>query len=149
MSAALYEIGDYAGCVQAVRRAWKLLKDKPDSKQDLVARLATRLGKALCHGVTAGSISAAVVEASEADIEELRATASGLSSSGSITTAAAKEEFAKIWEDWSQIRTNINDYSEKRETSLRALSLLPPLLKPLWALCFPKRSHPDLGFFVA
>ena len=58
LSAALYEIGDYAKCVDAVIRSWNLLKDKADVKPELIIRLSTRLAKSLCHGVCAGTITA-------------------------------------------------------------------------------------------
>ncbi|KAA1474604.1 hypothetical protein DENSPDRAFT_824616 [Dentipellis sp. KUC8613] len=47
LSAALYEIGDYAGCRDAIFRAWNLMGPKPDPKVAL--RLSTRLAKALSY----------------------------------------------------------------------------------------------------
>ncbi|TFY72532.1 hypothetical protein EVG20_g469 [Dentipellis fragilis] len=47
LSAALYEIGDYAGCRDAIFRAWNLMGPKPDQKVGL--RLSTRLAKALSY----------------------------------------------------------------------------------------------------
>ncbi|OJT04030.1 hypothetical protein TRAPUB_5266 [Trametes pubescens] len=87
LSAALYEVGDYAGCIDAVLRAWRILDGK-DTKPDLLVRLSNRLAKALSLGVRAMTISQTDLHANEAGIQELRKAAKTASEGlGNATTA--------------------------------------------------------------
>jgi hypothetical protein len=57
LSAAQYEIGGYSACAHAILRS---RSRKPDPA--LVAKLSTRLAKALCHAAQAGTLPASKVE---------------------------------------------------------------------------------------
>ncbi len=128
-SAALYEAGDYSGCVAAVLRSWTLLQAKPNSTPDLIVRLASRLAKSLCYGVRAGSITTDFVSSRKEDIMLLQEEAAGKP----LTTvnAASREEFARVWEEWECVKLEMEDYSTKRGTCLHGLSRLPMFVKPL------------------
>lgn len=50
LSAALYEVGDYLGCIHAICRAWKKLPTSPEADTVLIQKWSLRLGKALRYG---------------------------------------------------------------------------------------------------
>ncbi|TBU53623.1 hypothetical protein BD310DRAFT_887493 [Dichomitus squalens] len=126
LSAALYETGDYAGCVDAVLRSWDLLKDKDDAKPDLIRRLSMRLARSLCHGVRAGTITQDVLTKHKEDIMLLQEAAAECP-----TSAATGGEHAHVWEDWETVKLEIDDYAQKADTCLDKLSRLPLFCKPL------------------
>jgi hypothetical protein len=66
MSAALYELGDYLGCMNAILHSWSL---QPESA--LALKLSTRLPKTLCQGIHAGTILPSDLEANATIIREL------------------------------------------------------------------------------
>ncbi|KAF8876829.1 hypothetical protein BD779DRAFT_1677583 [Infundibulicybe gibba] len=58
LSAALYEIGDYAASVDAIVRALQILSvNEAQASDPLVQRLSARLAKALCHGARCSVIT--------------------------------------------------------------------------------------------
>ncbi|PIL28785.1 hypothetical protein GSI_08829 [Ganoderma sinense ZZ0214-1] len=126
LSAALYEIGDYAKCADAVMRSWNLLKDKTDAKPDLILRLSTRLAKSLCHGVRAGTVSQDSLVKYKEDIMLLQEAAAKRPAS-----AAAGQEHGRVWEDWETVKLEMDDYAKKGEACLGGLSRLPLFLKSL------------------
>ena len=122
----MYEIGDYAKCVDAVIRSWNILKDKTDAKPDLILRLSTRLAKSLCHGVRAGTILQETLAKYKEDVMLLQEAAAEHPAS-----AAASEEHGRVWEDWETVKLEMDDYAKKGESCLCGLSRLPLFLKSL------------------
>lgn len=125
LSAALYEIGDYAGCTDAVLRAWRLLEGK-DTKPDLLVRLSNRLAKALSLGVRARAIS----QTDEAGIKELRKAAE--TASVGVGNATAAEDLARTWEEWDATAPDVKAFAEQSDVAISSLSRLPLFSKPLW-----------------
>ena len=123
LSAALYELGDYTGCAKAVARSWKFLKEVPDAKPELIARLSTRLAKALCHGACTGTLSHDVVNALREDVSQIRTTAAN--------SATVNEELIRVWKEWDTCEAEMNDYVAKRDECLARFSRLPIFCKPL------------------
>lgn len=132
LSAALFEVGDYVGCVNAVLRSWALLNNKSDTKPDLLVRLSTRLAKALCHGVRDGSLDENSLASTQPDVklvmQEATSCASGWSSS---TSEAAIEALNRAWNEWNLTAAEMDEYSAKRPVSLSGLSRLPLFCQPL------------------
>ncbi len=122
----MYEIGDYAKCVDAVFRSWNLLKDNADAKPDLIIRLSTRLAKSLCHGVRAGTIPQEALVKHKEDTMLLQEAAAVRPAS-----AAAGEEHGRVWEDWETVKLEIDDYVKKGDACLGGLSQLPLFVKSL------------------
>ncbi|KAI0672184.1 hypothetical protein C8Q78DRAFT_971990 [Trametes maxima] len=127
LSAALYEARDYAGCVAAVLRSWKLLSTQQEPKRDLVLRLSSRLAKALCLAVRADPGSRSVFESREADIEGLRS----FCFKSTYSVGASSEEISRIWEDWETAKGELADSLRKGSACSSALSRLPLFMKPL------------------
>ncbi|OBZ76423.1 hypothetical protein A0H81_03125 [Grifola frondosa] len=125
LSAALFEVGDYAGCVNAVLRSWKLLRSRLDKKPDLILRLSIRLAKALCHGFRSGAISADAVHANPS----------------TSSNVASTEELAHVWQEWKQMRPELADREAKARASLANFSRLPILIKNL----DPTREYYSIG----
>ncbi|TFY67011.1 hypothetical protein EVG20_g4091 [Dentipellis fragilis] len=92
LSAALYEVGDYAGCRDAIFRACKLLGPECDYKVSL--RLSTRLAKALTYGIRQASVFAAFENVSgKQEIEKIRAM---------LQNGTHDAENLHAWEDWDK-----------------------------------------------
>ncbi len=129
LSAALYEVGDYAGCIDAVLRAWRILDGK-DTKPDLLVRLSNRLAKALSLGVRAMTISQTDLHANEAGIQELRKAAKTASEGlGNATTA---DDLVRTWEEWDATASDVKAFAEQSGVAISSLSRLPLFSKPLW-----------------
>lgn len=127
LSAALFEVGDYLGCVGAVLRAWRRLKDLSDKPEGLVLRLSVRLAKAHCHGARAGTISMDHLMFSEIDIDEMRSAATR-----AFVDDGSHETLLRAWPEWSVTRSELGgDYRQKREACLVGFSRLPIFCKPL------------------
>ncbi|KAI0357691.1 hypothetical protein OH77DRAFT_1435494 [Trametes cingulata] len=129
LSAALYELADYAGTIDAVLRAWRKLGEKAPAKPDLVLRLSGRLARALCFAVRARTISQDVLRSREADIRALRRAAVTNLSKGSKSTAG--EELLRWWREWDETEPDCDSFVLKSDNALAALSRLPPFCKPL------------------
>ncbi|KAI0366579.1 hypothetical protein BV20DRAFT_971757 [Pilatotrama ljubarskyi] len=129
LSAALYEIADYAGAVDAVLRAWEKLRGKADAKPDLVPRLSSRLAKALCLGVRARTISRDILLGRKADIWALRdAGIKGLEEGNKSTI---REELLLVWKEWDATEPDVDSFVQKSDAALAALSRMPLFSKPL------------------
>ncbi|KAI0672199.1 hypothetical protein C8Q78DRAFT_971550 [Trametes maxima] len=127
LSAALYEAGDYSSCLEAILRSWALLrKNKSSTKPELVAKLSNRLGKALCHGIRARTLSLDVLTTNGPNIKSLRDAVTGKNPDG-----VADEEVAHTWGEWTQMGRELVDYAESGDESLRQFSRLPMFFKPL------------------
>ncbi|KAI0357702.1 hypothetical protein OH77DRAFT_1421794 [Trametes cingulata] len=122
LSAALYEAGDYLGCVSAVSRAWRLLREQPDAKPDLCTRLSARLVKALCVSVQSQPSSKESLKEYEVHIQELQDRALSSSPDGDL---------ARAWRDWEAMTAKAEERARRSEISLSGLSRLPLFMKPL------------------
>ncbi|KAI0724335.1 hypothetical protein C8T65DRAFT_733972 [Cerioporus squamosus] len=129
LSAALYELGDYRGSVDAVCRSWSLLQDRADAKADLVLRLSTRLARALCHGIRAGTITREFLGAHETAIGRLRHASTARSATA--TTAPTNDDLKRFWEEWDATLAEYNEGSQSVDDCLIGLSRLPLFCKPL------------------
>ncbi|KAF8958545.1 hypothetical protein BDZ97DRAFT_1906448 [Flammula alnicola] len=117
LSAALYELGDYAGCMNAVLRSWAL---KPSN--DLALKLSTRLAKTLSQGVQDGCINPSVVQQNLLVIKELEAT--------SLTDDS---DNAQAWKLWKSIRQGLEHHGDLSYEAKVRLSKMP-IYKgmPIW-----------------
>lgn len=105
------------------------MQEKEDEKAELVVRLSTRLARALCHGVRAGSVLSSTYTANEEDLEMLQvAAAAKLSTSGNTSS---KEEWRRAWKDWENAHAEIEEYGDQGDACLSALSRLPLFCKAL------------------
>ncbi|TFK90199.1 hypothetical protein K466DRAFT_543778 [Polyporus arcularius HHB13444] len=129
LSAALYELGDYKGSVDAVCRSWSLLQDCRDAKADLVLRLSTRLAKALCHGVRAGTITRKIIDAYETAISQLRHAAT--ERLAKVTNVPAIDDLTRSWEEWDVTQAEYNEGSQNADDCLNRWARLPLFCKPL------------------
>lgn len=129
LSAALYETGDYAGCVSAILRSWKLLSSQREDKRDLVVRLSNRLAKALCFSAWSDRSSRHAPELHAADMRELKEFS--LACSSDASSSRAIEELRSVWEDWETIESDVDALMNKGDKCLAALSRLPLFMKPL------------------
>lgn len=93
LSAALYELGDYSACVAKIIRSWELMQLAVN--QPLALRLSSRLAKALCHGVQAGSILPEQIWSHSTAIDQLEAVVLQVSDSN-----AQSQDCARLWKQW-------------------------------------------------
>lgn len=126
LSAALYELGDYTGSVEAICRAWSILKDRPDAKADLVVRLSTRLARALCHGVRARTIAMPDIGTYADVISQLRDLATGKLARPTI------DDVSQSWKEWDTTRVECNEDIQRADACSNGLSRLPLFCKPLY-----------------
>ncbi|KAI0719797.1 hypothetical protein C8T65DRAFT_826784 [Cerioporus squamosus] len=124
LSVALFELGDYSGSVEAGLRAWKRLKERSDEKSDLVARLSSRVAKALCYGTRAGTIGNDILAAHGDDIDSLR-VASFNEVSGNTSA------LSQTWQEWDATKAESEACLKKRGACLNGLARLPLFFKPL------------------
>ncbi|EIW52006.1 uncharacterized protein TRAVEDRAFT_53988 [Trametes versicolor FP-101664 SS1] len=129
LSAALYETGDYAGCVSAILRSWKLLNSQRDARRDLVIRLSSRLAKALCFSARSNPSSRLAFELHATDIKELKEFC--LTSSSGASSSPATEELRRAWQDWETAESEVAALAQKGDLCLAAFSRLPLFMKPL------------------
>ncbi|KAI0719792.1 hypothetical protein C8T65DRAFT_725210 [Cerioporus squamosus] len=126
LSAALYELGDYPGSIDAVIRSWRLCRDKPDANVDFITRLSMRLGKALCHGSRAGTVTSEFLRRIAGDIRQIREA-----STEATAKAAQYEELKRVWDEWMTVYRELVPCAANAPTSLSGLSRLPLFFKPL------------------
>ena len=130
LSAALFEVGDYARCADAVLRAWNLVRGQPNRKPELVSRLSARLAKALRHGVYVGTVSQGSVQLLEDDIVSLR-DASAVAASVERIGTSSEEAVSRGWEEWDNTLPVLVDLASKRELGLKTFSRIPIYYQPL------------------
>ncbi|KAF7976940.1 hypothetical protein HWV62_5363 [Athelia sp. TMB] len=117
LSAALYESGDYAGCVKAISRSWKLLDDNPT----LSFKLSTRLAKSLAQGVREGSITLAFITAHAKVISDLEK----ITQKYPDMTPDTLQDHNRLWGEWSSISVERGDRLGAAREALGRLSRLP------------------------
>ncbi|KAJ7750682.1 hypothetical protein DFH07DRAFT_922529 [Mycena maculata] len=122
LSAALYEMGDYAGSMEAIARSWRLSTPNPN----LALRLSTRAAKALAHGVRGDSIGAQVLVNYAQVIEQLQTVAS---QQESVTGEGVEPESARVWREWRAIAQEGDDRSSAaHEARVRFAGI--PIVRP-------------------
>ncbi|KAI9060048.1 hypothetical protein FKP32DRAFT_1679333 [Trametes sanguinea] len=128
LSAALFEAGDYVACVDAVVRAFKLLKGQQNSSDNpsLLIRLSSRLAKALLNSVQSDPESLTTLKKYEPEYLELKESAFATPSS-----AASTSDLSRVWSDWESFELQLEDRPRKIDACLREFSKLPPFMKPL------------------
>ncbi|OSD01022.1 hypothetical protein PYCCODRAFT_1478791 [Trametes coccinea BRFM310] len=128
LSAALFEAGNYVACIDAVLRAYKLLKEQqePADKSSLLIRLSSRLAKALLNSAQSDPETLTTLKKYEAEYQELKENAFSTPSS-----AASTSDLSRVWYDWESFELQLQDGPRNREACLRELSKLPPFMKPL------------------
>ncbi|KII91875.1 hypothetical protein PLICRDRAFT_157310 [Plicaturopsis crispa FD-325 SS-3] len=109
LSAALYELGDYAGCINAIQRSAQLESSSPA----LLAKLSTRLAKALSHGVISGQIASPVLQEKHSLINTLRLIGND------------DAENKRVWKDWSLVEASTGDREVEGKEARSRLSRLP------------------------
>ena len=122
LSAALYEIANYADCVKAILRAWTLLQSDP--KPGLLVRLSTRLAKALCNGFRGGMISSKWMQEHGSLIGDLEASATGICSTD--VDAASLSELTHVWREWKRLRSLSQNESVEALKNFSQLRILTP-----------------------
>ena len=96
LSAALFELGDYASCFKAIVRATPALS-KAEKQSTLLTRLSTRLAKALTYGSRDGSLPSDVYNSgSAADVIKTLSL--------EAEKASASEEIKWAWKEWYRVR---------------------------------------------
>jgi hypothetical protein len=119
LSAALYEIGDYLGSVQAICRSWKLLSQ--DLHPPLALKLSIRMAKALVQGVRAGSVLSDVLEDNAQTIDQLEVYVHQQPTSASSSIS----EHFRIWNEWRQMESEVGDRKQAAQDARARLSRLP------------------------
>ncbi len=110
LSSALYELGDYASCMEAILRSWAL-----EPGPELSLRLSTRLAKALSQGVQNGSIQPSVVEQNEPAIKDLER----FSTTDNVDAIQA-------WNIWKNVEERAGHHSDLvREAEIQILPNYP------------------------
>ncbi|KAI0738399.1 hypothetical protein C8Q80DRAFT_1124983 [Daedaleopsis nitida] len=126
LSAALFELGEYKGCVEAILRAWRHMQNSETTTEALVVRLSTRLAKAACHGAHAHKIQAGDPATLHPEVDKLRSAALSI-----VANDASQETLRNAWEEWAITETDMSDLSGKRDACLAGLSRLPMFCRAL------------------
>lgn len=126
LSAALYEVADYAGCMKAIIRSWELLRTNPNAKPDLLVRLSTRLAKAMCNGARSGAISSKLLKEHDEAIRSLEEATIDLPSMSSNALASA--ELTRVWKEWKQLELRNSEAFKEALTKFSQLRITTPPL---------------------
>ncbi|KAJ6520693.1 hypothetical protein DFH09DRAFT_1426866 [Mycena vulgaris] len=118
LSAALYEMGDYAACLDAVARSWKLATPNPS----LALRLATRTAKALAHGVRGGAVGQEMLAKYAQIIEQLENVALQQEIRAEVYS---EPESVRIWRKWRAIANEGGDRKSAAHDALARLAEIP------------------------
>lgn len=113
LSAALFELGDYASCLRAICRATDRCI-RPDDP--LLSRLSLRLAKALAYLLRRGRIPSTLLDDASKTIERLSAL-------GEASTAS--EELRRAWQQWRRVEIEIKRVSENSLAAQSRLACLP------------------------
>lgn len=109
LSAALYELGDYQGCFEAICRAARICSQTDDP---FLLRLSTRLARCLTQGARNGTISDEAIIDEFAVIEKLKGVEF---TSGSV---GVMEELRSAWKEWDVILDEaIGDKVERKRSA--------------------------------
>lgn len=116
LSAALYELGDYPGCFQAICRATNNCPDS-EANSNLLSRLSLRLAKTLAHGVRRGDISPQSIQDGSTVLERLKKSADA----GSSTNT----DLVRAWNDWKRVEDETETVAKGAASARTRLSQLP------------------------
>lgn len=117
LGAALYELGDYAMCFQAICRATNKLANVEEGSS-FILRLSTRLAKTSSHGIRAGTIS-------KSDL--LQDSACSVIERLSMLTDKpdAPTELVAAWKDWRLVEGEVERMLVGADDARTHLSALP------------------------
>ncbi|KAJ7173293.1 hypothetical protein C8R46DRAFT_945999 [Mycena filopes] len=118
LSAALYEMGDYAASLEAISRSWQL---SPGSNATLALRLSTRAAKALAHGVRGGVIKAGFLQHHAQMISQLETVAS----QQDAPPNGPEAESVRVWREWHAIATEGGDRKSEAQDARVRLAAIP------------------------
>ncbi|KAJ7500536.1 hypothetical protein B0H11DRAFT_1995698 [Mycena galericulata] len=122
LSAALYEMGDYAGSIEAIARSWRLGTPNPS----LALRLSIRAAKALAHGVRGDAIGPDVLAKQAQVIEQLQNVALQQERAAGVDN---ETESVRVWRDWRAIAQEGGDRSSAaHEARVRLAGI--PIVRP-------------------
>ncbi|KAJ7483585.1 hypothetical protein FB451DRAFT_1028935 [Mycena latifolia] len=124
LSAALYEMGDYAACVDAIVRAWRLSSGSPNPS--LALRLATRAAKALAHGVRGGAVVPATLKKYAQEIEQLQTVAQQ-----QPNAADADSESVRVWRECRAIACEAGNPKSTAHDGRVRLAQIPIARRPV------------------
>ncbi|KAF8210815.1 hypothetical protein K438DRAFT_1569292, partial [Mycena galopus ATCC 62051] len=116
LSAALYEMGDYSACLDAIARSWKLSPNPA-----LALRLATRAAKSLAQGVRSGTIAPAALAKHTQVIEQLETVTMQQES----TVDASQSESVRVWHEWHAIASETGDRKSEAHSARVRLTKIP------------------------
>ncbi|KAF5371689.1 hypothetical protein D9758_003390 [Tetrapyrgos nigripes] len=116
LSAALYELGDYSACFQAICRAVSNASNPKDDHSSLLSRLSLRMAKSLSLGSRNGMINTFTIEKEKTAVERLKTL--GKSSD-------PKSELAITWEQWRRVEEEAKSVSNGVEEAKTRLTRLP------------------------
>lgn len=134
LSAALYEMGDYAGTIDAIARSWKL--GTPNS--NLALRLSTRTAKALAHGVRGETIGPDTLAKHTQVIQQLETVALQQES-------ATGAESIRVWREWRAIAQEGSDRYSAAHDARVWLSGIPIVRPGVCVLCFLEKNTDEDG----
>ncbi|KAJ7467818.1 hypothetical protein B0H11DRAFT_1814028 [Mycena galericulata] len=122
LSAALYELGDYAGTIDAIARSWKLGTPSPN----LALRLSVRAAKALAHGVRGDTIGPDALAKHAQVLEQLENVALQQGNAAGVDT---ETESVRVWREWRAIAREGGDRSAAaHEARVRLADI--PIVRP-------------------
>jgi hypothetical protein len=98
LSAALYELGDYSACFEAICRAVANVSSSKDDHSSLLLRLATRLAKTLSHGLRNGAINKSMIERENLAVEQLKSLSK---------SSDPKSELSSAWAQWRRVESEV------------------------------------------
>ena len=126
LSAALYELGDYQGCFEAICRAARLCSQTDDP---FLLRLSTRLARCLTQGARNSTISDEAIVDEFAVIEKLKSVES---TSGSV---GVMDDFRSAWKEWDVILDEtVGDKIERKRSAQLNLAGMDFKRKRLYVL---------------
>ncbi|KAJ7327536.1 hypothetical protein DFH08DRAFT_940827 [Mycena albidolilacea] len=117
LSAALYEMGDYSACLDAISRSWTL-----SASPALALRLATRAAKALAQGVRGGTIGPVALAKHAQPIAQLETIAMQQESSAGVNI---QPECVRVWREWHAIAAEAGDRNSAAHDARVRLAAIP------------------------
>ncbi|SJK99726.1 uncharacterized protein ARMOST_03037 [Armillaria ostoyae] len=121
LSAAYYELGDYAQAYHAICRSAKnMLISEPSPA--LAIKLVTRLSKTLSCGVQSGSITLKDLDDNLSTINELRVIAE---TSASTSNSNASPEASSAWDEWKCVAQDFERVKNGAQDARSRLAALP------------------------
>ncbi|KAF5358688.1 hypothetical protein D9758_007757 [Tetrapyrgos nigripes] len=117
LSAALYELGDYLACFQAICRTVAKLQASQEDSISLLCRLSIGLAKTLCHGCRDDTIKRSQIEEGQAVVSTLQALAID-------SDEGSDSELSTTWSYWRKIEAEGEPSTEQVEDARCRLTKL-------------------------